>query len=327
MVRRGFTIPDAAVGSVGIALLVLLLVPMMSRQREVGTLEESRSNLRRIAGSTFSYANDSADQYFGYTWVPGQTSSQWPDLHHPTDHWEAHRFQATDIIRRRHDPSFTIWKHAGVDLLLPFLPLADYLGLELPDRLFASPADATTLGWQDDPLKLPFAEPEYQFYRMRSSYEVPPAFYSVSPLDQPPGWLSPPISQGPLHYHYFFAGLTTYPLGPRSLNEVKHPSLKAFVYDSFQRHYGPREVFFAFPEARVLMLLADGSADVRKTSTSNRGWNPTNKFSPSAMAFSYEPRDWEPPIPPGQNGKVFGHYRWTRANLAGRDFGGADIQW
>jgi hypothetical protein len=41
--------------------------------------------------------------------------------------------------------------------------------------------------------------------------------------------------------------------------------------------------------------------------------------------MTHSPTIWEPPRPPGASGIVDGRIRWTRGGIAGRDFGGPEV--
>ena len=78
-------------------------------------------------------------------------------------------------------------------------------------------------------------------------------------------------------------------LAPRLRSEVAFPSQKAQVFERSGWHTGPNASFFAFPEQRVAVLMADGSAALWITGTSNQGWNPANPRSPSQSVAEYAP--------------------------------------
>lgn len=317
MSHRGFALADVLGLLSVVGLGVLLLLAAMPEPRRVASLTESKANLRRFAGATFSYAEDHADRFWGFSWKKGGTYSQFPDLNNAPTDLQAHADQAVDIIRRRMQPNMPKMSNWVADLLYGPLVLAEYLDLSLPDRFFASPADATLLLWQDDPAKVPPGGPDMQRWRASSSYEMPTAFFSF------PWSGSSAVQQSSTHNAYFVP--PTAEFGGRMLSEVSHPSLKVFLHDRFQRHFGPRTAFFGYREARVLTLLGDGSADVRKTRATNRGWNPAQPTFPSVTAYTYSPAPWEPPVLPVISPTVEGHYRWTRKALEGRDFGGSDL--
>ncbi len=81
----------------------------------------------------------------------------------------------------------------------------------------------------------------------------------------------------------------------------------------------------AYKEARLPILFADGSVRVKATGDSNEGWDPREPGSPLPTTYRYR-GDWEAlPLSGNEEDIVIGHYRWTRAGLAGRDFGGPEI--
>jgi hypothetical protein len=101
------------------------------------------------------------------------------------------------------------------------------------------------------------------------------------------------------------------------------------MYEKEQRFFGPRHAFFLHTEARVPVLLADGSAGIRTTNHSNDGFYPITPQNPTPTRVNYAPElSWEAPtLNGGVNEFVNGHIRWTRSGLLGRDFGGPEVPW
>jgi hypothetical protein len=291
-------------------LAALLLVATGESRRRAG-LAASEENLGRLGGVTASYAGDNADLYWGFSWKAGDKLSQWGDLNNAPGDNEAHANQAVDIIRRRADVNFPRQFGWIADVFYSYLVLADYLDEPLPMTYAASPADGQLRGWQVDKQTAPNVRLPYS-----SSYELPTAFYDKSEVGMR-------ISQSTLHNTFSIPGGVV--LGARTTADVAFPSQKVHLYDRYQRQFGNRTAFFAYPEARLPLLFADGSVDVRKTGDGNRGWQPNSPTSPQPTVYTYQPQEWEAPIPKGESSQLYGYLRWTRAGIAGRDYGGPEV--
>jgi hypothetical protein len=182
----------------------------------------------------------------------------------------------------------------------------------LPMRLAASPADEQLLGWQDEKETAPNPRLPYS-----SSYELTTSYYDKSEVNNR-------IYSGGTHALYIVPGNVM--LGAKTASEVAFPSQKVHLHDRYQRHFGSRVAFFAYTEARLPLLFADGSVDVRKTGDGNKGWQPNNPNLPWETQYFYQPQAWEPPTLSGQQSdSVFGYLRWTRAYISGRDYGGPEV--
>src|SRR5690606_20338248 len=86
--RRGGTIPELLAGAAALALLGALILPAAARMRAESRTASSLSQLRWIAGVTSSYAADSEDRFWAFSWKAGTLPHSTPGL--PT-------FASTDI--------------------------------------------------------------------------------------------------------------------------------------------------------------------------------------------------------------------------------------
>lgn len=111
------------------------------------------------------------------------------------------------------------------------------------------------------------------------------------------------------------------------MTEVGFPSRKAMVWDTHQRHFGSRTAYFMMPEARVPILFADGTVQVRVTAAANRGFQAASPTSPFFSYVIYEPSptNFEPPIPTGNRADNPAGMRFTRSGLGGIDFDGDEV--
>ncbi|HYE03298.1 MAG TPA: hypothetical protein VD963_08680 [Phycisphaerales bacterium] len=332
--RSGFALAELLTTVAVVAVAACVLLAAGAEPRRVGTLSGSMANLRQFAAGGSSFAADNQGFVWGYTWDRFTQASQWPDLNnHGGSDLQAAANQAVDIIRRLSGrtpataPAIFSWVP---HLLYAHLPLIDHLGEELPARWAISPADSQRLLWAGHhlsfptgvPQPLPFGSPGTIYrWAYSSSYELGPAFFSNDARTA----TQEVVAQGSTHSTY------TVPNGSlrrRLVSDVRHPSQKVMVYESHQRHFGPRVAYFAYPEARVPAQMGDGSVRVRATGEGNRGFNPGLPLSASPTAFAYQPQAYEPGTLNGQASQtVLGHYRWTRSGLRGRDFEGPEVPW
>jgi hypothetical protein len=329
-VGRAFALVElvVVVGVVGAACVLMMVGSVDARRR--ARLSGSVENLRLYATGMSAYGADSADRVATFSWRAGVNYGFGGVA--PSD-MQAAANQAIDIIRRRAGRTELQPLSSWVPhLLYNHLVLVDYLGQELPARWAVSPGDVTRIAWQRDPRNFASLNPQSRPFSVgdgsqaarwpySSSYEMPPAFYSP---DQASGSVQT-ISQASTHNTYIVPANPT--MGTRVMSEVLYPSHKAMMYETVQRFFGPRQAYFAYEEARVPVLMADGSVGVRGTESCNRGFQPNTPTSPSPTSFNYQPDlGYEPATLSGAaQDVVFGHMRWTRRGLLGRDFGAAQV--
>ncbi len=339
--ERGFAIVEAtAVVVVGAILLAMLLV-LGGESRRNARLGEDLAKLRQIGAWTGSYAADSNDLFWSYSWKKGVQYV--PSIPAASSDREASANQGVEILRRlanRTDmPLIPLWLP---HLTYSHLVLEDHLKSAMPDFIFVSSADKNRLTWARDPYGFDACQyppqagncrdPNSKRWPYSSSFQMPTAFYDGSPSFYR-------IVQTIIHNFYGAASGTV--LGGRSISEVAFPAQKVLLHDLFGRHFGAHQLYFGYPTARVALLFADGSAGVRATSDSNPGWRPTDPGSASLTTYNYAPGlqggsmgntgQWEPPTLNGQPSEAInaGYYRWTRGTatqhgIAGRDFGGPE---
>jgi hypothetical protein len=149
-----------------------------------------------------------------------------------------------------------------------------------------------------------------------SSYQVVPASYDAARnyIDR--------IGQAGSHRFYAVPGSAK--IGELRITACDAPAQKVFMHDNVDR-YAKTNLFYAFPDAKVTILMYDLSAGQRVTDDSNVGWNPrVPDQSTGASMFQFSGGSaWEPQARVGTS--VTGYYRWTRGGLKGVDFGGTEI--
>ena len=329
---RGFTLIELLVVIAIIALLISVLLPALSEARKSARLAIDLGNLKQFGFAQGTYAADYQDRIFAFTWNNqndinqfrkskggGPLSGGYPIA--------ASAAQATDIIRFRANRDDFNQPGAWIpNVLYTHLVVNDYLAQKLPERMVVSPMDRHRLNWQQDPKGLfdnnywfPFQEPASNpniRWPYSSSYQVVPASYDASRVGAR-------VTQAGVHRSYF---VSSYEAGARvgglRITAVEHPAQKVFMHDNVDR-YSLKEVYYAFPDANVAMLMYDFSASRRLTDDANRGWLPNSPTSTAATTFQYTPGPWEPQS--RANEIVTGYYRWSRGGLQAVDFGGTEI--
>ncbi len=318
--RHGLAIRDVVASIVMLSVLGAILMVAQPRQRALGQLGESMSNLRELGVGFEAYGRDNADQVATFSWKKGNNSSSFPDLRNPVSDIDAAAYQAVDIIRRRANLSMTQFPRQTSwvpNIFYSHLVLIDYFASPAPWNTAVSPGDANQLKWASDPLKWQTNGAPAIRWPFASSYELPTAF-STSPDSGPDA-----VYQSTTHSAYIVPGNAKF--GGRTLTEVVYPASKALMYERYQWFFGPRVAFCLYDEARVPVLSGDGQVQVRKPGLVNKGWQPNAPTSPQGTIVSYTPAAYEPPALLGVSNLMYGRMRWTRRAMGGTDFDAGEI--
>lgn len=332
---RGFSIRDMCFGLAALAVVGALVVAGSAGARKRSQLAAAQNQLRWIAGVTTSYAADFEDRMWGLSWREGELPHSTPGL--PTiagSSLMATAVQAIDLLHRRAGrtdiPVPSSWYTAA---MYSHLPLLDYLDRDGPDLSFVSPGDKHRLNWTKDPQELhdqgfwqPYQEPwggagpvpvAQRRWPYSSSFQTPPVIVST-PVEG-----SDAVSQGSSHPLYWAPSGATFQ--GCNLASVAYPAQKVLLHESSSWYTGAEFRYYADPRASINVLTADGSARLLATEGTNHGWRPGSPTSSGHTLFTYEPRIWEGPRPPVGESRMIGRYRFTRGALAGRDFGGPEV--
>jgi len=322
-VRAGFALPDLLGLLVVLAVAASLALAATRQMRQEAQTASSLSQLRWMAGATSAYAADSGDRFWSFSWKAGPLPHSDPTLPATaSSDLAAAAIQATDIMRRLTGRSDIEVAAASIPHVLGnHLPLVDYVGARLPEFNLIAPGDRHRLNWARDPAafdRVAFVsfQPEPSEAAKRwpysSSYVAPAAWWDTENR----------VYQSLSHRGYIIPSGAAF--GGAPLHDVAHPSQKVMVHDQEQRELGGGGLYCVDAAARTAMLMGDGSAGVKAAVDANWGWLPSHPSSSGYSRFRYEPSAWEAPVGP-TGSLVIGRYRWTRGGIAGRDFGGPDI--
>jgi hypothetical protein len=315
----------------GVTVAALCMLGHDNRRRT--RLAVGLENLHFFGSGTESYGADHGDNIWSFWWRRG---IQYSPLFAPAgDDIQAASNQAVDIMRRL-GPEPSLFQVLGwvPHISASHLVLLEHLGTELAIPQVASPEDHIIRTWQRNrgPAYLELLNRPYGFsnanlrYPYYSSYERGPATWSRDFSQTINGVFFPAYSQGSNHNNFLVpaSGVPSEPL--RRRDEVRFPADKAHMWDRYQRHFGPQVLYFGYPDARLPVLMMDGSVSVRSMSSANRGFRPNQPSSPHPSTASYQPdTSWEPPTRSGVASEgVIMHLRFTRWGLRGRDFNGPE---
>lgn len=323
--RRGIALIEVVVGAACVATLLVLLTMYGAEVRRNAGLGQSLANLNQYGTGIASYANEFDDRFPAFSWEPGErVESPWADIRAmvagASGDSESHAAQAIHMMRAMGVPGLPLISGWIADVSYSHLPLLEFLNEDYRQAFVVSPADTYPRGWRSGTIQTPPGGVINERFRFYPSYEIPPT------------WWSPEEYMDGLEVHYRLvqaSSQSSYMISSntvfegRFMRSVQFPAQKAMVYERFAWYYGPRVAFHCYPEARVPVLCADGSANVRVSGDANRGWLPNFPDRPAVTRVGYDPASWEPS---GLSGPfsfdvVDGRMRWTRWGAEGRDFG------
>jgi prepilin-type N-terminal cleavage/methylation domain-containing protein len=373
--RRGpaFTLIELLVVIAIIALLIGILLPALGRARRAARLAVSQSNMKQLAVGNATHASQRRDQMAGFDWDgriginaqgTGFTDPRVYDIgggqtYSPRNNLQAAQAQQAAIIRKatgRFQGEFAI--RVNTDRIphrrYLHLPLIEELTGQMPEPIAVSPLDEHHLDFQDNPLDypaLPGGSPSSRTYDRWGEEQVfnrwPYASSYQSTVyawttDRPDANGTLPLAPAPGATLIIVRDQNAF--GPRNMNEVSFPSMKAFFFEEFDysKNSGTGGTYFADPESTISVQFFDASVRRYKTGSprldtasntwigadANPGWDPNipcdNADLPQLRYRSIDVRYFQDYN--SQTGVDFpGFYKWTRGGLRGIDIGGGEI--
>jgi prepilin-type N-terminal cleavage/methylation domain-containing protein len=353
---KAFTLIELLVVIAIIALLIGILLPGLAEARRLAKLMICMNNMSSMAKGMNAYTSEYQDKVATFSW----TRTKWnasqvapanmADLRGVYgDDLRAASAQAVMIMRSRGDfpnmPFIPLWQPF---VLYNHLVLQEYLDLPLPSRFVVCPEDDNRLRWQRS--KADFianraqpqpstTDPNNLRWYFSSSYQYTPANYAPDRGDAPNNTI---IQAGTTStYQFSTAGGRNDVLGRRRYNDVAFPSQKVMLMDQEARHFGKRDWYYAYSQARVPLAFFDTHVSVIKTGTpttiapgrargdqANPGFRPEAPRSPAVTTAAYQPQPYDAPLSNGSrtgSETVIGFYRWTRGGMRGIDVGADEI--
>ena len=309
--RLGFTLIELLVLIAIIALLIGILLPALSQARRAARTVQCQSNMRQLGLATQGYGSDFRDTIPAYSWKAGRYRTEYSDLQSAFNDTESIMYQAIGILRDRTGRSNIPTAPWFPTLWFTHLVYLDYLTGNTEEPTAACPEDAAQVERTETPIDDFVDEPIKR--KFESSYETATVTYSV---DQFRG-RALPIHQQNNHFLDFERSGNF--LTSRRFTQVVFPSSKAYMFDTYDRHYAsePNTIYFE-PNAAQPILFFDGSVSVRYTRDSNVGFMPFNPTSPEPSMINKNGQGEDDDFYPG-------YYRWTRGGLGGIDFGGSEV--
>lgn len=310
---RGFAAVEVLIALAVLGMAACVMMVGASRGRANARATESVGKLRQIGALIMQYGGDYQGLSPALSWQPGVTydSGPWPELARSGEPLVAAAAQAVYIIRRRGNPGLAVQDQWMPCITYTHLVLADHAGMAADDPLFVSPGDGPLLSFRANPASAPMARLPFC-----SSYEYPAAMYYSG--DGPDGG----SLRGDSTNSFSLNGgsRSGSRLEPRRLDLMRFPSQKVMVFEQFQRFFGARQAYFMMREARVPMLMGDGSAGVRASGEGAAGAYTSPAGSARSASVYYDPRVFDPTFP-GESPVVDGRFRFTHRLLQGVDFG------
>ena len=307
----GFTLIELLVVIAIIALLIGILLPALSRARGSARTIKCQANMRQFGLATANYGGEWRDVIPAIGWKAGRYESHYPDMENAFNDSVSTMYQATQILRDRTGITNIPTSPWFPNLWFTHLVYLDYLSGNPEEPIAACPEDAVQVDRAQTPVEDFVNEPIKRKYE--SSYETSVVTYSVDRFRSG----SLPVHQQDNHWLEFDRPGNF--IVTRRFTQVAFASSKAYMFDSYDRHFSsePNTIYFE-PDAAQPILFFDGSVSVRQTKDANVGFRPFQPTSPdSSMLNKSDPGDPEEWFP--------GYYRFTRGGLTGIDFGGGEV--
>lgn len=311
--RDAFTLIELLVVIAIIAVLIGLLLPALSGAIGSARTLKCQANMRSMGQAALTYGDDFRSTIPAFSWKPGNYETQYNDLRSASTDLQSTPYQAVSIIREFAGNPYIPRSSGGnnwfANLWFTHLVFYEYLSGNLEEPVAACPEDDEQVVRAETPIA-DFATNQL-FRKFESSYETSVVTYSP---DRRIGDVDP-IEQHDRPWASFTRDVNY--VVSRRFTEVAFPSGKAYIFDTFDRHYADQPDYLFFQaNGRQPILFFDGSVSVSDTESSNPGFRPRDPTNaePTLINLSFSASESYP-----------GYYRWTRGGLRGIDFGGDEI--
>ncbi len=339
---HGFTLLETVAVMGMLSLLIGVTAPAVKQARVGMRGSVSAANLAFIGQGTGMYAADHQGRLFSYNWGPGQHTMPNGKQKSATNSVDAAQWQDAEILMRRTGRISGPDGIANVSTRLPHprfthLVLMDYLDQPFPSAVWADPADANLLQWQDNPTNIsstnniPYSvgniPPGYdsgaswsqlavrQRWAYGSSYQRTVSAWNPDGIGGTAGYV--PVASTPNLMQSI--GNFDLSLG-RNFLEIAFPSAKVHFFEEFDRRQAGSP-YFGYDHAAPLKVMFDGSINERPSGEAAPSWNPVLGKQPWRQ--TYVPIHTFP-IPLsglGEMTTLSQRYRWTVGGLRGIDYG------
>ena len=289
---RGFTLIELLVVVAIIALLIGILLPALGKARDSARRTRSLSNMRSHGQVLAIYSNENHGNLLNPYGSPGRF---------PSDIWGIKPPWSAGTYDIRNDAYAYHWG-----------PLArEYFADQKESDVFAAPGDDETLATIEDQQ----AQGNYDNWVNDISY-----------------WYSPTCFFSPKRFEEATGGDTATGAIPENVrrndaDDVSFPSQKVIVFEK-QDFSTNAKLLFSHPDARVALVLGDGSAMFSKNNTLYQRIHDDPDLAPSGGFWSdeaglrrYMMNNSASPaeLLEDQQDRYPAFYQWTRKGIHGRD--------
>jgi len=341
--RTGYSLIELTITIAITASMTAVILPALNSMRSNMRALTSEGNLSTIGQTAAMYAQDNDDRIYSFTWRAG---IPYLDLsigiyYSSQNDFDAAARQAQNILQRATGRIHGKGKILSPSVRTPYrrythLVLADYMGGNVNDPMWADPADDNLLKWQNDPINylengVPYAnglpdvfgydESAWTSNSIRQLWPFSSSYRAVPHSWQPDYDIQffPSINTP----HGFYGPYTT-EVGERRYHQVQFPSGKVHLFEEFDREQLGNP-YFAYDHAAPAKIMFDGSINTLQSGYANSSVSPRDYFYDGNKIIwvqTYVPIDTFP-VPLGGLGDqtlLNMRYHWTLGGLSGFDY-------